>query len=102
MFLQAQGGHGRSKIISDSKVHGANMGAIWGRQDPGGPHVGPMNLDIWDVIYGAADIVPNCYLKEEDMSKITLLHYVAWGYLQHIYLAPVWWELCEKYASESG
>ena len=31
----------------DSKVHGANMGPIWGRQDPGGPHVGPMNLPIW-------------------------------------------------------
>ena len=30
----------------DSKVHGANMGPIWGRQDPGGPHVGPMNLVI--------------------------------------------------------
>ena len=28
----------------DSKVHGANMGPIWGRQDPGGPHVGPMNF----------------------------------------------------------
>ena len=28
----------------DSKVQGANMGPIWGRQDPGGPHVGPMNL----------------------------------------------------------
>ena len=22
----------------DSKVHGTNMGPIWGRQDPGGPH----------------------------------------------------------------
>ena len=30
--------------VPDSKVHGANMGPIWGRQDPGGPHVGPMNL----------------------------------------------------------
>ena len=30
-----------------SKVHGANMGPIWGRQDPGGPHVGPMNFAIW-------------------------------------------------------
>ena len=30
--------------IPDNKVHGANMGPIWGRQDPGGPHVGPMNL----------------------------------------------------------
>ena len=30
-----------------SKVHGANMGPIWGRQAPGGPHVGPMNFVIW-------------------------------------------------------
>ena len=34
--------------IPDSKVNGANMGPIWGRQDPGGPHVGPVNLGIWD------------------------------------------------------
>ena len=34
--------------IPDSKVHGANMGPIWGRQDPGGPHVGPINFAIWD------------------------------------------------------
>ena len=30
----------------DSKVHGVNMGPTGGRQDPGGPHVGPMNLAI--------------------------------------------------------
>ena len=34
----------------DSKVHGANMGPIWGRQDPGGPHVGPMNFAIWPLL----------------------------------------------------
>ena len=34
----------------DSKVDGANMGPIWGRQDPGGPHVGPMYFAIW-VLY---------------------------------------------------
>ena len=34
----------------DSKVHGANMGPNWGRPDPGGPRVGPMNLANWDVI----------------------------------------------------
>ena len=38
----------RSLIIPDSKVHGANMRPIWGPQDPGGPHVGPMNISIWD------------------------------------------------------
>ena len=34
----------------DSNVHGVSMGPIWGRQDPGGPHVGPMNLAIWAAI----------------------------------------------------
>ena len=28
----------------DSKVHGANMGPIWGRQDPGGPMLAPWTL----------------------------------------------------------
>ena len=31
----------------DSKVHGANMGPIWGRQNPDGPHIGPTNFTIW-------------------------------------------------------
>ena len=35
-------------VTPDSKVHGVNTGPIWGRQDPGGPHVGPMNFAIWD------------------------------------------------------
>ena len=33
-------------INPDNKVHGANMGPNWGQQDPGGPHVGHMNLAI--------------------------------------------------------
>ena len=32
-----------------SKVHRVNKGPIWGRQDPCGPHVDPMNLAIWGV-----------------------------------------------------
>ena len=32
----------------DSKVHGANIGPIWGQQYPCGPHVGPINFAIWD------------------------------------------------------
>ena len=31
----------------DNKVYGANMGPTWGRQDPGGSHVGNMSLVIW-------------------------------------------------------
>ena len=41
--------HGVCCKHPDSKVHRANMGPIWGRQDPGGPHVGPMNFAIWVV-----------------------------------------------------
>ena len=37
-----------TKKHPDSKVHGANMGPIWGRQDPGGPHIGPMDFVIWE------------------------------------------------------
>ena len=25
------------------------MGPIWGRQDPGAPHIGPMNFTIWEL-----------------------------------------------------
>ena len=41
---------GLKKYLPDSKVNGANMGPIWGRQDPGGPHVGPMNFAIWAIV----------------------------------------------------
>ena len=46
----------------DSKVHGTNMGPISGRQDPGGPHVGPMNFDIWDA--NEMDFTPSQTGKE--------------------------------------
>ena len=32
----------------DSKIHGASMEPIWGRQDPGGPYVGLRNFATWD------------------------------------------------------
>ena len=44
-----------SERLPDSKFHGANMGSTWGRQDPDGPHVGPMDFAIWTVsIYSGA------------------------------------------------
>ena len=45
-------------INPDSKVHGANMGPIWGRQDPGEPHVGPMNFAIRE---GCHNLNLRCY-----------------------------------------
>ena len=58
-------GHSSAKLVRghrspDSKVHGANMGPFWGRQDPGGPHVGPMNFDIWEIV--------SSQLNHEDLS----------------------------------
>ena len=38
-----------SGTAPDSKVHGDNMGSIWGRQDPCGPHAVHRNLAIWGV-----------------------------------------------------
>ena len=41
---------GNAGLKLDNKVHGATMGPTWGREDPGGPHVGPMNLAIWEAL----------------------------------------------------
>ena len=38
----------------DTKVHGVHM-PIWGRQDPGGSHVGTMNFAIWEAIVIISD-----------------------------------------------
>ena len=62
--------------VPDSKVHGANMGPIWGRQDPGGPHVGPMNFAIWGVISVYSNINVPCtalQLQQEILVFINIL-----------------------------
>ena len=41
--------HTIAAYLPDSTVHGAHIGPTWGRQVPGGPHVGPSNLVIWAV-----------------------------------------------------
>ena len=56
----------------DSKVHEANIGPIWGRQDQGGLHIGPWTLlsgegnianckadTIAICLYGTLGLVPN-------------------------------------------
>ena len=58
----------------DSKVHGANMEPIWGRQDPGGPHVGPMNFAIWDVYRST----PYIYHFNQWLAYIPLLRIWYW------------------------
>ena len=38
---------GQHKQTQIARLMGGNMGPTWGRQYPGGPHVGPMNIVIW-------------------------------------------------------
>ena len=35
-------------IIPENNVNGAYMGPTWGPQNPGGPHLGHVNIAIWD------------------------------------------------------
>ena len=61
------GNYQKIQHTPDSKVNGANMGPTWGRQDPGGPRVGPMNLAIWDVSFiGSSADTWNKYSVECD------------------------------------
>ena len=46
----------------DSNVNGAYMGYTWGRQDPGGRHVGPMNLAI-SVRHYLHNLVQDCKIS---------------------------------------
>ena len=51
MGIFAQCGNRVWFVFPDSKVHGAYMVPISCRQDPGGPHVGPMNFAIWVFLF---------------------------------------------------
>ena len=76
------------RVTPDSKIHGANVGPIWGRQDPGGPHVGPINFAIWDIIF--VDLDPKfrplsnllgCIMLYSNRHHITKMpkKYVSWA-----------------------
>ena len=69
--------------IPDSKVHEANMGPNWSRQDPGGPHVGPMNFAIWDLY---SDTL--CYLIYFSFCS-HMMFYVIW--LNFSNLFEIWY-----------
>ena len=66
---------------ADSKVHGTNMGPIWGRQDPGGPMLAPWTLlsGEWD-----ANISSGYGLVPSEVS----IHYMI-PIVSHIYVA-IW------------
>ena len=67
--------------VPDSKVHGSSMGPIWGRQDPGGPNVGPMNFAIWSVIWIDGW---HQYYKQHDFRIELLTHYTYVTYIKYV------------------
>ena len=60
----------RSTGDPDSKVHGASMGPIWGRHDPGGPNVGPINFALWghSIIWTNDNQVPWSHVASQGLS----------------------------------
>ena len=60
------------------------MGPTWGRQDQGGPHVGPMNLAIRE----AKPIVGTWVATSSGMSVYTLPHHARFELLDQ--LTPSW------------
>ena len=83
-------------ICPDSKVHGANMGPIWGRQDPGGPHVGPMNFTIWVYISAECNVLI-LYLK----IKINIMQgFTSFNIsINHTIAFPFWKQIMQKVIS---
>ena len=63
--------------LPDSKDHGANMGLIWGWQDPSGPHVGPMNFAIWVTIVAIIGTTILLYFQVNSLQ-------LTWGTINEI------------------
>ena len=72
----------------DSKVHGDNMGPNWGRQDPGGPHVGP-----WTLLSGAFCIVALCE-RNPFVIGFSRKGPVMWSFMLPLMLTCAIWSFC--------
>ena len=59
----------------DSKVHGGYMGFIWGRQELGGPHVGPMILVVWVIFLWQAIPCQRPTHSERKLAESTMLEF---------------------------
>ena len=54
-----------------ARFMGPTKGPIWGRQDPGGPHVGPMDFAIWDISYEILCVPSFIQIVTVDLTIIT-------------------------------
>ena len=57
------------------------MGPIWGREDPGGPHVGPMNFVIWVHLTHVTEPSVICHLKDISIYIYIYVHNVMCVYI---------------------
>ena len=69
------------ETVPDSRVHEANMGPIWGRQDPIGPHVGPMNFAIWGLL--------RCATVSWQQWRLTCFQEEFMWYIRSLSLTPI-------------
>ena len=65
-------------LIPDNKIYGAIMGPIWGRRDPGGPPVGPMNFAICDNAHMASLWWKYCVMTIIYSAAPNLHHVLCW------------------------
>ena len=84
-------------ITQIARFMGANMGSIWGPKDPGGPHIGPMNFAIWELLRHASEPVKSWFGY-----WLIQVHRLTGGGNQdngrswHHTILPMvrWWKLC--------
>ena len=58
----------------DNKVHGANIGPTWVLSVPGGPHVGPMTIAIWETAEILEIVACWCIMTTFKADLILLTH----------------------------
>ena len=68
----------RWKGNPESKVHGANMGPIWGRQVPGGSHIGPVNFVLWeDKVFHYNDVIMTTMASQ--ITSLTVVYSIVYS-----------------------
>ena len=80
----------------DSKVSGDNIGPICGRQDPGGPRVGPMNFAIWVCMYFRLPYPLVIYLWLPLLSVGPLASWISIKNTSFIFNILIWKSLCKN------
>ena len=66
------------------------MWPIWGRQDPGGPHIRPMNFAIWDVFGNSENMQINILQTIDVTGGIKLGQEYTWVIIWMLNSATHW------------